>query len=196
MDEKDFSRGGGFSRLESRGVPEPNIVYFDLETQKSAEEVGGWDKIRDMKMSVGVIFEEASQRYCIFSEAQVDDLIGSLAAADLVVGFNVVRFDYEVLRGYGKFAAPKTLDMLVEVQKTLGHRLTLDSLAQATLGSTKTADGLEAIRWFKEGQLVKIAEYCCYDVKITRELFLHGREKKKLFYSSRDGDKRVVSVHW
>ena len=172
-------------------------LYFDLETQKSAEEVGGWDHIRDMKMSVGVTFDEATERYHIYSEAQVSDLVAALRSAELVVGFNILRFDYEVLRGHGSFdPPPPTFDLLVEIQKILGHRLTLDSLTQATLGAEKIADGLEAIRWFREGQILKIAEYCCYDVKITRQLYEYGQTNKKLFYFNRDGDHRVVAVDW
>lgn len=177
-------------------MPAPNILYFDLETQKSAEEVGGWDKIRDMKMSVGVVFDEAAQCYRIYREAQAGELMVALEAAGLVVGFNVLRFDYEVLRGYGEFTAPRTLDLLVELSRQLGHRLRLDSLAQATLGAEKIADGLEAIRWYQQGELVKIAEYCCYDVKITRELYRYGRQNKKLYYFGLDGKKREVAVNW
>ena len=76
-----------------------NIVYFDLETQKSADEVGGWDKIRDMRMSVGVTYSTARGTYQIYSERRVNDLIRELQRADLVVGFNVLRFDYEVQIG-------------------------------------------------------------------------------------------------
>src|SRR5262245_39475442 len=77
-----------------------NIVYFDLETQKSADEVGGWDKIRDMRMSVGVTYNTARSEYRIYQESQVDDLIHELRRADLIVGFNNIGFDYEVLHGY------------------------------------------------------------------------------------------------
>ena len=178
------------------GVTPERIIFFDLETQRSADEVGGWDHIRDMKMSVGVIFDSREQRYRIYGEAQVGELTQALKSASLVVGFNNIRFDYEVLRGYGPFQNPPTLDMLVEVQKVLGHRLTLDSLAQATLGAQKTAEGLEAIRWFREGKLLKIAEYCCFDVKITRELYEYGHTHGKLFYFSREGDQREVRVNW
>ena len=74
-----------------------NIVYFDLETQKSAAEVGGWDRKRDMLMSVGVTYSTADEQYRIFSEAHVDDLVRQLMRADLVVGFNIINFDYDVL---------------------------------------------------------------------------------------------------
>ena len=124
-----------------------NIVYFDLETQKSADEVGGWDKIRDMRMSIGVTYSTARGGYEIYGEKRVDDLIRELQRADLVVGFNNLRFDYEVLHGYTIFDLSQvpTLDMLVELQKILQHRLSLDSIAAATLGLEKTSEGLQAI---------------------------------------------------
>ena len=146
-----------------------NVVYFDLETQKSADEVGGWDKISDMRMSVGVTYSTLRGDYRIYSEKQVNDLINELQRADLVVGFNHLRFDYEVLHGYTSMDLRQlpTLDMLVELQNTLKHRLSLDSIATATFGVEKTAEGLQAIQWFREGKMLEIAEYCCYDVKIN-----------------------------
>ena len=113
-----------------------NILYFDLETQKSAEDVGGWDKIRDMRMSIGVTFSTARQEYRIYGEKQVDDLLRDLQRADLVVGFNNLRFDYEVLHYYTVLDLRQipTLDVLVELQKKLQHRLSLDAVASATLG--------------------------------------------------------------
>src|SRR6478672_7569269 len=147
-----------------------NIVYFDLETQKSAEEVGGWDKISLMRMSVAVTYSTAQGGYRIYGEKQVDDLLTELQRADLVVGFNNLRFDYEVLHAYTTFDLRQlpTLDMLVELQNSLQHRLSLDAIATATFGVEKTAEGLQAIEWFRQGKLMDIAEYCCYDVKLTR----------------------------
>jgi DEAD/DEAH box helicase domain-containing protein len=175
-----------------------NIVYFDLETQKSADEVGGWDRIHLMKMSVGVTYNTARGDYRIYGEPQVNDLIGELQRADLVVGFNNLRFDYEVLHGYTTLDLRQipTLDMLVELQKALQHRLPLDAIATATLGVEKTAEGMQAIRWFKEGRLLEIAEYCCYDVKITRLVHEYGVAHKQLFYKNRFGNKLSVPVRW
>jgi DEAD/DEAH box helicase domain-containing protein len=175
-----------------------NIVYFDLETQKSAEEVGGWDNIRDMRMSVGVTYSTARGGYQIYGEKQVDDLIKELLRADLVVGFNNLRFDYEVLHGYTVLdlrQAP-TLDMLVELQKVVNHRLSLDSVATTTLGVEKTAEGMQAIKWFREGRMLEIAEYCCYDVKITRHVHEYGCQHKQLFYKNRFGGKVTVPIAW
>lgn len=175
-----------------------NIVYFDLETQKSADEVGGWDKIRDMKMSIGVTYSTARAQYRIYGEKEVDALIQELLRADLVVGFNNLRFDYEVLHGYSivDLRQAPTLDLMVDLQRLLQHRLSLDSIASATLGVEKTAEGLQAIRWFREGKLLEIAEYCCYDVKITRLVHEYGVARRQVFYNNRFGAKLSVNVAW
>ena len=175
-----------------------NIIYFDLETQKSADEVGGWDKINRMGMSVGVTFSTARGDYRIYREQQVNDLLTELQRADLVVGFNVLRFDYEVLHGYTILDLRQlpTLDMMVSMADALQHRLSLDSIASATFGVEKTAEGMQAIRWFKEGKLVEIAEYCCYDVKLTKMVHEHGLRHRLLHYSNRFGKKQTVPVKW
>jgi DEAD/DEAH box helicase domain-containing protein len=175
-----------------------NIVYFDLETQRSAEEVGGWNNIRDMRMSVGVTFSSQRGSYKIYGEKQVDDLVAELMRADVVIGFNHVNFDYEVLHAYTAFDLKQVpaLDLMVELQKTMNHRLSLDAIAVSTLGVEKTSEGLQAIRWFREGKLLDIAEYCCYDVKITRLVHEYGTAHKQLFYRNRFGSKLSVQVSW
>jgi len=175
-----------------------NIVYFDLETQRSAEEVGGWDKISRMGVSIAVTYNTACAEYRIYSEKQVDDLVKELVRADLVVGFNNLRFDYEVLHGYTALDLRQlpTLDMLVKLQDQLQHRLSLDAIATATFGLEKTAEGLQAIRWFKEGKLFEIAEYCCYDVKLTRLIHEYGTQNRQLHYLNRFGAKLTVPVTW
>ena len=175
-----------------------NIVYFDLETQKSADEVGGWDHISRMGLSIGVTFHSGRGDYRIYGENQVNDLLTELQRADLVVGFNILRFDYEVLHGYTAFDLSQlpTLDMMVELQKTLNHRLSLDSIATATFGVEKTAEGLQAIRWFKDGKMLEIAEYCCYDVKLTKLVHEHGQRHRQLHYHNKFGKKLTVPVAW
>lgn len=175
-----------------------NIVYFDLETQKSADDVGGWDHIRDMKMSIGVTYSTARGGYMIYGEKQVDDLITELLRADLVVGFNNLRFDNEVLHGYTvmDLSQAPTLDMLVDLHKTLQHRLSLDSVATASLGVEKTAEGLQAVEWAKQGKLMEIAEYCCFDVKITKMVHEFGVAHKQVFYTNRFGNKLFAPVDW
>jgi hypothetical protein len=175
-----------------------NIVYFDLETQRSAEEVGGWDNISRMGMSVGVTYSTTRGDYRIYSEGQVHDLVKELQRADLVVGFNNKRFDYEVLHGYTAFDMTQvpTLDMLLHLQEKLQHRLSLDAIATATFGVEKTAEGMQALDWFKQGKLLEIAEYCCYDVKLTRLVHEYGMRHQQLYYLNRFGSKLLVPVKW
>lgn len=175
-----------------------NIVYFDLETQKAADEVGGWGNISSMLMSIGVTYSTGRGDYKIYGEQEVDDLIKELQRADLVVGFNNLRFDYEVLHGYTTLDLRQlpTLDMMVDLQQTLQHRLSLDSIATATFGLEKTAEGLQAIKWFKEGKMMEIAEYCCFDVKLTKLVHEYGADHKQLHYNNRFGRKMTVEVDW
>lgn len=176
-----------------------NIVYFDLETQKSAQEVGGWGNIADMRMSIGVTYSTKRASYSIYSEKDIQDLIQELQRADLVVGFNVIRFDFEVLRPYAffDFSQVPTLDMMVSLEKIIGHRLKLDSVLEASCGVNKTAVGTEALKWWKEGRIHDIAEYCCYDVKATKWVHEFGVLNKKVLYeNSRTKLKESIPVDW
>jgi len=175
-----------------------SIVYFDLETQKSADEVGGWNNISKMGMSIGVTYNTALGEYKIYHEKSVNELITDLQRADLIVGFNNLRFDYEVLHGYTSFDLTQlpTLDLMVDLQNKLNHRLSLDSIATATFGVEKTAEGLQAIRWFKDGRFLEIAEYCCYDVKLTKLVHEFGRHHRQIHYANRFGKKMTVPVNW
>jgi len=180
-----------------------NIVYMDLETQKSFDEVGGRSPhyFAKLKMSVGVTHSTQDQQYRIFHEATAHEMVNQLLRAELVVGHNILGFDYAVLSAYTPMDLTQTpsFDTLVELEKILKHRLSLDAIARATLGNTKTADGMDAIRWWREGgdaSILKIAEYCCYDVKITKMIHEFGRERGELYYHDRFGQKRTVKVQW
>ncbi|MEY2501753.1 MAG: box helicase protein [Verrucomicrobiota bacterium] len=176
-----------------------DLVYFDLETQRTANDAGGWARKGDMRMSVGVVYSTATGRYEVFSEAQVDRLVERLRRADLVIGFNVLNFDYQVLMGYtilDLVAELRTADLMADMEQRLGHRLGLDAIAQATLGIQKTAAGLDAIRWWREGRILEIAEYCCFDVKVTRLVHEHGCRHKELFFHDRFARKQRIEIDW
>src|SRR5687768_11996787 len=122
-----------------------DIVYFDLETQRTANDVGGWDKKRDMGISLAVTYSTMLGEYRIYSEKELDALVHQLLRADLVVEYNVINFDYEVLMGYTIIDLPHqcyTLDLLVEIEKKLGSRIGLNSVASGCFGVGKTGDGL------------------------------------------------------
>ena len=175
-----------------------NVVFFDLETQRSFDEVGGRHHIQRMGLSVAVTYSTATGEYRYYTEENVDDLIEQLKAADLVVGFNVLSFDYEVLRGYTDYPLKRlpTVDMLADIHRTLGFRLSLDSLANATLGLSKSADGLQAIRWWRQGKIKELMEYCKNDVGVTRQLYEFGRGHKYVQYRDRSRRIKKVPVNW
>jgi hypothetical protein len=176
-----------------------NIVYFDLETKRTANDVGGWDKKSDMGMSLGVTYCTNLHEYRIYTEKRVNDLIQQLLRADIVVGFNIVNFDYEVLMGYTILDLPnqlRSLDLLVEIEKAAGNKLKLENIAHATLGLGKTADGVDAIKWWREKRLMEIAEYCCFDVKVTKLVHEHGVERQELFYTDKFSRKQRVEIKW
>ena len=177
---------------------EARIQYFDLETQKSADDVGGWGNIHKMRLAVGVVWDSIEQDYFVYEEKDAKILVEKLQKADLVIGFNIIGFDYTVLQPYSDFDLQEinTFDMLVDVKKLLNFRLSLNHLAQHTLNTKKSADGLMSLQWYKEGKIDKIIHYCKQDVEITRDLFLYGEKHGYVNYQSRSGNPLQLEVNW
>ena len=193
-----FVDSGSIGQVKSESQPgAKKVVFFDLETQKLAQDVGGWKNIRRMQLSVGVVHTEA-HGFLTFTEETVSDLINLLKTADLVVGFNHLRFDYEVLRAYTNenLEALPNLDILADVEASLGFRLSLDHLAQYTLGKNKSAAGTDAVKWFREGRMDLLEQYCRDDVAITRDLYLFGVGNGFLRYKRKGGRTDKVPVQW
>lgn len=175
-----------------------NIVYFDLESQKLFQEVGGRDASK-LLLACGVTWSTDRNDFAVYWEKDAAALVAELKAADRVIGFNIIGFDYEVLRPYARnenFRTFRSTDMLRDIYQTLNFRLSLDSIARATLGTTKTADGVQSVEWFRQGELDKVAEYCKSDVDITRRVYEFGRENGFVHYYSRLGSKLKVAVNW
>lgn len=173
-------------------------VVFDVETQKSFAEVGGRDNFRALKISIAVAMDLPGRTVRTYQEADLAALVDHLYAADLVVGFNSRRFDYTVLSAYTDrpLTDLPTLDLLEEFERSAGFRVKLDAIAGATLGKGKSGDGLDAIRWFREGKLDLIAQYCRDDVAITADLYLFGKEKGYVLYPDRKGQIQTCKVRW
>lgn len=175
-----------------------NIVYFDLESQKLFEEVGGRDPSK-LLLACGVTWSTERNDFAVYWEQDALALVNELKSADKVIGFNIINFDYQVLKPYApneNFRAFRSVDMLQDVFKALGFRLSLDSIAKATLGAAKTADGLQSVKWFRAGELEKVAEYCRADVDITRQVYEFGRDHGYVNYYSKLGSKLKVTVNW
>ena len=182
------------------GNGERRTVLFDLETLRSAADVGGWHKAYRMGVAVGVVCFLEEGRLEVYPEARVRALVDALRGASLVIGYNIKRFDYLVLAGYTgeDFARTlPTLDLLEDVASRLGFRVGMGHLAQETLGIGKSADGLQSLEWVRQGRLDLVEEYCRKDVEILRDLYLHGRREGCLFYRDRQRDLRLkLCVEW
>jgi len=183
-----------------------DIVYFDLETQRSFGDVGGAANKDKMGISVGVTYSTKQEEYRVFGESETDELVDQLRKADFVVGYNHIYFDYPVLQGYTLLEladVTMNLDMMVDIEKKLGHRLKLDALASASLGTGKTADGLDALKWWQQYKktgdnepLMKIAKYCAFDVKVTKCVHEYGVKHGFLKYKDRAGVLQQVEIEW
>ncbi len=172
-------------------------LVFDLETQRSFQEVGGRENFRQLGMSLAVTYDLAAEKYRTYREKDVLNLVDELLAADQVIGFNIKRFDFEVLKGYSQadFSRIKALDLLEVIHRRLGFRVSLDKLGQATLNEAKSGHGLLALKWYREGKWRQLEEYCRRDVALTTRLYQYGREKGFLYYPS-GGENKKVLVDW
>jgi DEAD/DEAH box helicase domain-containing protein len=182
-------------------APEPEVLtapprparfgVFDVETRRSAAEVGGWHKAEKMGISIAILYDSGPDEFFVYRDDELCEMISRFQELDLVVGFNNKRFDNLVLSAYSSFPLHTlpTLDILEVIKNRLGYRLSLDHLATQTLGVQKSADGLQALKWYKEGRLDLISEYCQKDVEITRDLFLYGLENGYLIFKNKAGCK-------
>ncbi len=177
-----------------------NTILFDLETLRSASDVGGWDKAHRMGVAIGVLCFLEEGRFEVYGESQVRALIDALRGATMVIGYNIKRFDYHVLSGYtGEDFARlfPTFDLLEDVASRLGFRVGMGHLAQETLGVGKSADGLQSLEWVRQGRLDLVEQYCRRDVEILRDLYLHGRREGFLFYRDKKRDVKLkLGVEW
>ncbi len=182
------------------GKRERKVSYgvLDIETKRSAKEVGGWNRASDMGLSCAVLYESLKDSYFSYLEADIPELVQRLKVLDLVVGFNINKFDYRVLQAYVDYSLDSlpTLDLLDIIYHRLGYRISLDNLAEATLQLNKSADGLKAIKWWKQGEIEKLLQYCEQDVRVTNHLYLYGQEHGCLYFYNKAKGKVKVLVNW
>ncbi|HEY1037324.1 MAG TPA: ribonuclease H-like domain-containing protein, partial [Candidatus Paceibacterota bacterium] len=159
----------------------------DIETRNSFQEVGKGDPVF-LDISVVCICESETNKYTSYLQEDLHKLWPILEKADSIVTFNGDHFDLPILNKYypGDLMKLKSLDLLKEVRKSLGHRVGLGSIAQATLGVGKGGHGLEAIEWWKKGEVDKIIKYCLEDVRITKEVHDYAMRTGTLKF--KDGD--------
>lgn len=159
-------------------------LVFDLETQKEFAEVGGRGKNHLLKVSVCGVYDYSTDKYMIFEEHEIPRMASLFQTADQLIGFNSIDFDNEVLRPYLNFNIDEVphLDLLQEVEKVIGRRIRLNSIAQATLGKGKSGNGKEAILYYRNGRMDLLKKYCLDDVRITKQIYDYVLKNDKLLY--------------
>lgn len=171
-------------------------LVLDLETKKSFEEVEGRNP-KLLGVSVVGIYSYKDDQFKVFPEEDIGLLLPYLKRAELIIGFNIKRFDYSALQPYLDFDLKRlnSLDILEEIYNSLGFRIGLNSIAQATLTIAKLGSGLDALKYFRQGQMEKLAQYCQHDVFITRELYEYGRRHGHLLFR-RALSLETIPVNW
>ena len=147
-------------------------IIFDIETKNTFQEVGS-NKAADLDISLLVIYDYLDEQYKTFTEKNMADLWPILEETDLLIGYNSNHFDIPLLNKYypGELAAVGSLDLLTEIKNSLGRSIRLDNIAEATLGVGKSGHGLQAVEWYKNGEMDKIEQYCRDDVKVTKDIY-------------------------
>jgi DEAD/DEAH box helicase domain-containing protein len=154
-----------------------HFLVLDIETQRVVQEVGGWDHIDKLGISVACAYDSKSGEFLSFRENELKELI-ELCYERLVVGYNIRGFDLPVMVPYGlELKRVDAFDIMYDLEALTRQRfLKLEYVARGTLGSGKSADGLQAVEWWKRGEVQKIIDYCIQDVRVTRDIFQYGRQ--------------------
>lgn len=154
-----------------------HYLVIDVETQKLVQEVGGWEHVDKLGISVACAYDSKTDEFLSFRENELRKLI-DLCEERLVVGYNIRGFDLAVLAPYGLDSQKlDVFDIMYDLEALTRQRyLKLEYVARGTLGTGKSADGLQAVEWWKAGEVQKIIDYCIQDVRVTRDVFLHGRQ--------------------
>jgi len=173
------------------------LVFYDVETQKKADEVGGWDNADQMLISIAVTCSDEDE-YRVWREKDVPEMIRYVSGFDKVVSFNGDNFDSKVVSHYGDVAEmqKRSFDVAQYLSARLKHRVRLESVAQATLNVGKSADGLLALQWWKEGKIDQIIDYCKQDVKVLKDLVQFGQENQFVQYYDQNNQLIKVGVDW
>ena len=174
-----------------------HFLVLYVETQRLVQEVGGWDHVDKLGVSVACAYDSKTDEFLSFREDELKKLI-DLCEERLVVGYNIRGFDLPVLVPYGlEVRTVDAFDLMYDLEALTRRRfLKLETVARGTLGTGKSADGLLAVEWWKSGQIQKIIDYCLQDVKVTRDVFQFGRQNGFVKIMNADDSAVQVPVSW
>lgn len=172
-----------------------NEIVLDIETQNTYAEVGARDN-RLLKVSLVGVYFYASDKYEAYFENELPKLWPELEQSQRIIGYNIKGFDWPVLNNYypGDLMKLPTLDLMEEIEQGIGFRVKLDDVAQATLGMGKSGDGLQAVEYFRTGDIQKLKDYCLQDVKVTKGVYEAGKRDGKIAFADKLGKMVEVPV--
>ncbi|MBX2866974.1 ribonuclease H-like domain-containing protein [Candidatus Kaiserbacteria bacterium] len=174
-------------------------IVFDLETQNVFQDVESNDPAA-LDISVASLYDSETDSYTTVVVDDLEQLWPIIERADALVGYNSNHFDIPLLNKYypGDLTQIKSIDLLEDIKNSLGRRLRLDSVAEATVGAKKSGHGLQAVRWWREGKIKEIMKYCEQDVRVTKKVFDYAREHGKVLF--KEGRKKreipLDTAHW
>ncbi len=174
-----------------------HFLVIDIETQNLVQDVGGWDHVDKLKISVACAYDSKTDQFLSFRENELKNLI-DLCEERLVIGYNIRGFDLLVMAAYGlDLKRLDVFDIMYDLETLTRQRfLKLEAVARGTLGAGKSADGLMAVEWWKKGEIQKIIEYCLQDVKVTRDVFQFGRQNGFVRIQRSEEKITEVPVQW
>jgi DEAD/DEAH box helicase domain-containing protein len=158
-------------------------IVFDIETSNIYSDVGSNDPV-DLNISVVGVYEYEGDKYTAFLQEDFSKLWPIIENADMLITFNGDHFDIPLLNKYyaGDLFKIKSVDLLKEMHAIAGRRMKLDQIAEGTLGIHKSGHGLEATKWWRDGEIEKVKNYCLDDVRITKDLYEYALKNGKLYF--------------
>ena len=174
-----------------------HFLVMDVETKQLVQDVGGWDHVDKLGISIACAYDSKTDEFIAFRENELPKLF-ELCEERLVIGYNIKGFDIPVMVPYGLDAKRlDVFDIMVDLQTLTRQRfLKLEAVAMGTLNTGKSADGLMAVEWWKAGEIQKIIDYCMQDVKVTRDVFQFGRQNGFVKIKRSEENVTQVAVQW
>ena len=178
-------------------------IVFDIETKNIFQDVGSRNP-EDLDISVVGVYDYDTDKYHTFLQEDFDAMWDIIKKADVLITFNGEYFDIPLLNKYYKKAGLgdikniRSLDIFKEIKQTSGRWLKLDNIAKGTFGINKSGDGLEAVKWWREGKIDEIKKYCLDDVKITKDVYDFIMKNKKVIFKEGPFTKEIKldTKHW
>lgn len=174
-----------------------DILVIDIETKNTFQDVGGQHKVRDLDASLVGVYSYNENRLFGVREGNFHHLHPILKNTGLIIGFSTNRFDIPVMEKYFDFdiTSIPSFDILEEIENNLGRRVSLDILAQENLKVGKTGHGLDAIKYYKEGNWEALEKYCLHDVSLTKDLYELIKKQRFLMVPHKWGLPTKVDIH-